>query len=391
MELSSLDQGHFRAIIIGAGQAGLAAAHELLRRGLTPGEDFLVLDANDGPGGAWRHRWDSLTLGTVHGIADLPGLPMNRPDPAIPASRLVAEYYGAYEQEFGLRVVRPAHVTRVESAGEQLSVTATGPDTASATTTTDILLSATGTWNNPHVPHIPGIETFRGHQLHTKDYTRKEDFAGLRTLVVGGGLSAVQFLLELQGVTETIWATRRPPNFTSREFDATWGLEVEQSVRERTSHGQAPASVVRTTGIPQVERYLQGVADGVLVSRGMFDRVTPAGVVFGSPLATTTGGVGPAAHDELQVPESWDPYPPGTEVDADVIFWNTGFRHSLRHLAPLKLREPGGRILMDGEVRVPKDPRVLLVGYGSTASTVGATRAGRRAGQAAIRYLKSRA
>src|SRR5699024_3459302 len=241
-------------------------------------------------------------------------------------------------QTCALPISRPAHVTRVESAGEQLSVTATGPDTASATTTTDILLSATGTWNNPHVPHIPGIETFCGHQLHTKDYTRKEDFAGLRTLVVGGGLSAVQFPLELQGVTETIWATRRPPNFTSREFDATWGLEVEQSIRERTSHGQAPASVVRTTSIPQVERYLQGVADGVLVSRGMFDRVTPAGVVFGSPLATTTGGVGPAAHDELQVPESWDPYPPGTEVDADVIFWNTGFRHSLRHLAPLKLR-----------------------------------------------------
>src|SRR5699024_1174429 len=118
--------------------------------------------------------------------------------------------------------------------------------------------------------------------------------------------------------------------------------------------------------------------------RSMFDRVTPAGVVFGSPLATTTGGVGPAAHDELQVPESWDPYPPGTEVDADVIFWNTGFRHSLRHLAPLKLREPGGGILMDGEVRVPKDPRVLLVGYGSTASPVGSTRAGRRAGQAAL-------
>ena len=300
MELSSLDRGHFRALIIGAGQAGLAAAHELWRRGLVPGEDFLVLDANDGPGGAWRHRWDSLSLGAAHGIADLPGLPMDRPDPSVPASRLVAEYYGAYEEKFGLRVVRPAHVTRVESAGEQLAVTATGrsttrsgdtdPSDVSATITTDVLLNATGTWNNPHVPHVPGIETFRGRQLHTKEYTRKEDFAGLRTLVVGGGLSAVQFLLELQGVTDTIWATRRPPNFTSREFDATWGLEVEQSVRERTSHGQAPASVVRTTGIPQVERYLQGVADGVLVSRGMFDRVTPSGVVFGSPLAMTTEG-----------------------------------------------------------------------------------------------------
>lgn len=91
MELSFLDRGHFRALIIGAGQAGLAAAHELWRRGLVPGEDFLVLDANDGPGGAWRHRWDSLTLGAAHGIADLPGLPMERPDPSVPASRLVAE------------------------------------------------------------------------------------------------------------------------------------------------------------------------------------------------------------------------------------------------------------------------------------------------------------
>src|SRR5699024_7583934 len=94
MELSSLDQGHFRAIIIGAGQAGLAAAHELLRRGLTPGEDFLVLDANDGPGGAWRHRWDSLTLGTVPGIADLPGLPMNRPDPPPPPPRRAGDASG---------------------------------------------------------------------------------------------------------------------------------------------------------------------------------------------------------------------------------------------------------------------------------------------------------
>ena len=207
------------------------------------------------------------------------------------------------------------------------------------------------------------------------------DRGHFRALIIGAGQAGLAAAHEL-------WRRGLVPGEDFLVLDATWDLEVEQSVRESTSHGQAPGSVVRTTGIPQAERYLQGVADGVLVSRGMFDRVTPSGVVFGSPLATTTGGVGPAAHDELQVPESWDPYPPGTEVGADVIFWNTGFRHSLRHLAPLKLREPGGGILMDGEVRVAKNPRVLLVGYGSTASTVGATRAGRRAGQAAVRYLE---
>lgn len=102
-----------------------------------------------------------------------------------------------------------------------LAVTATGPDATSTTITTDVLLNATGTWNNPHVPHIPGIETFRGRQLHTKDYTRKEDFAGLRTLVVGGGLSAVQFLLELQEVSETIWANPRAPRWMPTSSSGT--------------------------------------------------------------------------------------------------------------------------------------------------------------------------
>jgi hypothetical protein len=65
-------------------------------------------------------------------------------------------------------------------------------------------------------------------------------------------------------------------------------------------------------------------------------------------------------------------------MDADVILWATGFRAALDHLAPLRLREPGGGIAVDG-TRVIKDPRVHLVGYGPSASTIGANRAGRTA------------
>ena len=375
---------HYRAIIIGAGQAGLAAAHELHRRGhsLGPDGDVLVLDANDGPGGAWRHRWDSLTLGKAHGIADLPGLPMDRPDPEVPASRLVADYYGTYEGTFDMQVLRPAPVRRVDP-GSPLTVTLIDDRVFTA----DLVLNATGTWDNPFIPYIPGIENFRGRQLHTKDYVRKEDFVGQRTLVVGGGLSAVQFLLELAPVTETVWATHRPPNFTQREFDAGWGLAVEEAVRERTFAGRRPASVVRTTGIPQIPAYLDGVAAGTLVSRGMFDRVTETGVVFGPPKSEVAAGYGPSRSNELQVPESWDPLPAGTAMDVDVIFWNTGFRPALRHLAPMKLRGPEGGIRMLDEVTPAADHRILLVGYGSTASTVGATRAGRLAGRRAAHLL----
>ena len=69
-----------------------------------------------------------------------------------------------------------------------------------------------------------------------------------------------------------------------------------------------------------------------------------------------------------------------------MILWATGFRAALDHLAPLHLRAPGGGILMDGTGVVP-DPRVHLVGYGPSASTVGATRAGRAAARALRRQL----
>ncbi len=434
------DDDHvWEVVIIGAGQAGLAAAHDLTRRGLRPSRDFLVLDGEDRPGGAWRHRWDSLTFDHAHGIADLPGLALGKPDPTTPSSVVVEDYYGRYEQMFGLEVVRPARVRAVRatgvkapelvgaqrgedappavageaSIGEPSSIPrdtllavdyeiATEADGAGESPTTRALMtrmiiSATGTWTHPYIPRIPGIETFQGPQLHTVDFVRAEDFAGQRTVVVGGGLSAVQFLLQLAPVTETIWATRRPPNFTDVTFDQIWGIEVERAVDRRTSQGQRPASVVRTTGIPRWPDYLRGIAEGVLVSRGMFDRVGERAVQF-SPAATAsrgevepgrgpTGGLGPSGADELVEPDSWRPYAEPTWVDVDVVFWNTGFRHAITHLAPLRLREPGGGIRMLGRVTVAKDSRVLLVGYGSSASTTGATHAGREAARVAVKRL----
>lgn len=425
----------WQVVVIGAGQAGLATAHELLRRGLVPGEDVLVLDAGAGPGGAWRERWDSLTLGRAHAIADLPGMPLGHAPSDVPASRVVSDYYRRYEDRFGLRVRRPARVLSVTSTqlpAPQLTDTDEGgralvaptwdsgagparagdrgaaPDVprdtllevtadvegAERTFRTRMVVSATGTWTHPYVPWVPGAPDFRGRQLHTVDYRSASEFAGQRVLVVGGGLSAVQFLLELAPVADTVWATRRPPNFTESTFDDVWGASVERAVDARTAAGLPPASVVRTTGIPRIPAYLEGIRQGVLVSRGMFDRIGPRGVRF-SPAATfaDAAGLGPSAPmgSGLVEPDSWRPFEAPTWVEVDVIFWNTGFRHALSHLRPLRLRVPGTRgVVMDGRVAVAADPRVLLVGYGSSASTVGATRAGREAGRLAAHRLAAR-
>lgn len=278
----------------------------------------------------------------------------------------MADYYGRYEETFNLKVRRPARVTSVEPG---FRIHLAGGETLTA----EVIINATGTWDSPYIPYIPGSDTFQGRQLHTRDFTRASDFAGQRTLIVGGGLSAIQFLLELESITDVMWATRRPPEFTRKTVTPEWGRDVEDRVRSHIFAGQPPGSVVSNTGIPARSDYADGVVRGLLVSRGMFRTVTPTGVVFaGSTIPQRYG---------------WNPLPAGTFQQFDTIFWNTGFRPNLKHLASLKLRNTQGGIPMRDEVTPTKNPRVLLAGYGSTASTVGATRAGRLAAQRALGEL----
>lgn len=355
---STRGEQRVRVVVIGAGQAGLSSAYHLVRRGLVPHSEVVVLDANPAPGGAWLHRWPALTFGTAHALHDLPGLPLGTPDPREPASAVVNRYYGEYERTFDLPVLRPVTVRRVEPAGGDDSSLRVSTDAGEWLT--DVVISATGTWDRPYWPYYPGREIFTGHQLHAHDYRSASDFTGQRVLVVGGGTSAVQFVLQLHDAgADTVWSTRRPPSFTRRAFDPEWGRQVESDVDARTRAGLPPESVVSVTGLPLTAEYERGIDAGVLVSRGPLTRLREQSAVFED----------------------------GTEERIDVVLWATGFRAALDHLAPLRLREPSGGIRMDG-VHVAREPRLLLVGYGASASTLGATRAGRAAAVAALQKVR---
>lgn len=334
-------------VVIGAGQAGLAGAFHLRRTGFEPERDFVVLDRAPAAGGAWQFRWPSLTYGKVHGMHALPGMELTDADPARASSEVIGEYFAAYEHRFDLRVRRPVEVRAVRegSGGRLLVETSDGMWSARA------LINATGTWGRPFWPRYPGQETFRGRQLHTAQYPGPEPFAGLRVIVVGGGASGTQHLLEIAPYAAgTTWVTRRPPVFREGPFDEEAGRAAVALVEERVRQGLPPRSVVSVTGLPLNDAIRQGLADGVLDRLPMFDRITPEGV-------------------------EWND---GRRIDADVILWATGFRPAVDHLAPLRLREPGGGIRVEG-TRAVADPRVHLVGYGPSASTVGANRAGRAA------------
>jgi cation diffusion facilitator CzcD-associated flavoprotein CzcO len=348
-------------VVIGAGQAGLSSAYHLKRRGLTPGRGFVVLDQAHHAGGAWQFRWPSLKLSTVNRIHDLPGMrfsdAIDTSATEVEASVAVPQYFAAYEQAFELPVYRPITVTVVCDRGERLRVETDRGDVSARG-----LINATGTWETPYIPEYPGAERFTGRQLHTKDYRTADELAGKHVIVVGGGISAIQLLDEISRVTSTTWVTRRPPEFRTGPFTEELGRAAVALVEDRVRRGLPPNSVVSVTGLPITPAIEAMQARGVLNRMPMFSEILQDGV-------------------------RW---PDGTVVRADVILWCTGFRSSLDHLAPLMLREPGGGIIMTGRLatQVAKDPRIHLVGYGPSASTIGANRAGAAAAGELMALLK---
>jgi cation diffusion facilitator CzcD-associated flavoprotein CzcO len=359
---------HARVVVIGAGQAGLSVGYHLRRLGLVPGSDLVILDRAPSTGGAWQFRWEALRLGAAHRVHDLPGmhamgLEFDDADRSRPARDVVSEYYRRFEQHYDLRVRRPVTVTSVSRIDRDGGVAGDAPADGGLCVTTrsadgtvtriraDVVVNASGTWGTPFVPWYPGRDVFRGRQVDTTEYRSATEFARQDVVVVGGGTSAIGFLLELDGVARsTRWFTRRPMIWAG-----TASLDVESAVaavdeQDRAARaGEVLPSIVSGTGVPVSRRIRAGIERGVLRDEPMFTRMDESGVVTAD----------------------------GSHVHADAVIWATGFRADLRHLAPLHLRTTaGGVVVEDG--RSAEEPRLFLAGYGPQASTIGANRAGRR-------------
>jgi cation diffusion facilitator CzcD-associated flavoprotein CzcO len=362
------DVGTTSVVVIGAGQAGLAVSYYLQRLGLVPGQDFVVLDRGPDTGGAWQLRWEALRVGSAHRINDLPGmdalgLSFENVDRTLPAKNVVADFYRRYEEFYELQVRRPASVTSVFNRGMDLVV---GYHDSSVQgdkeLVTQLVVNATGTWGSPFIPWYPGLNDFAGQHVHTTDYVSAQEFAGKSVVVVGGGTSAIGFLLELENVASGLaWVSRRPIEFLNEgQLNLEDGAAAVAMQDEAARAGRALPSIVSGTGVPRTRRIQSAIDRGLLSARSMFSSIEADGV-------------------------RWED---GTFQLADSILWATGFRPELRHLAPLKLREKAGGVSV-GQGSSWKDPRIFFAGYGPQASTIGANRAGRQIARQVVAQLSN--
>ncbi|QEU83475.1 ArsO family NAD(P)H-dependent flavin-containing monooxygenase [Streptomyces viridosporus] len=327
---------HTDVVVVGGGQAGLAAGYHLRRQHL----DFVILDAEAAPGGAWQHMWDSLHLFSPAAHSSLPGRLMpTQPGETYPDAGHVVDYLADYEKRYGLPVQHGTRVGAVRRDGEKLLVEAD-----SGTWRARAVISATGTWSRPFLPAVPGRGVFAGRQLHTVNYRSPADFAGQRVVVVGGGNSGAQIAadLALVGDVTVTWATRRPPRFLPDDIDGRVLFDVATARRRALDEGRGDTGGVASLGDIVAVPPVRAARDaGLLDLKPMFPRLTATGIRWAD----------------------------GSRSDADAVIWCTGFRPALAHLAPLNLR---GHVATAG-TRAVGEPRLHLLGYGDWTGPASAT------------------
>jgi putative flavoprotein involved in K+ transport len=186
---------HYDTIVIGGGQAGLAAGHFLSRAGAR----FLLLDGSSEIGDSWRRRWDSLRLFTPNRYNWLPGLPFPGNPAALPSKDDVAAYLQTYAARFDLPIQLRTSVFALERHASAFVVRTTKDELAASS-----VIIATGAYGRAYVPEFAAELTSSLAQLHSSEYRNADQLPDGNVLVVGAGNSGAQIALELSA-SRRVW------------------------------------------------------------------------------------------------------------------------------------------------------------------------------------------
>jgi putative flavoprotein involved in K+ transport len=287
----------FDTVIIGGGQAGLSMGYQLSEMG----RRFVILDASERIGDAWRQRWDSLRLFTPARLDGLEGMPFPEKGDAFITKDQMADYLEAYAATFDLPVRTSTRIDGLSRRGDRFVITA-GERSFEA----DNVIVAMASSQVPHVPGFaedldPGIV-----QIHSKDYRNPSQLREGAVLVVGAGNSGADIALEVA------------------QNHATW-MAGEES-------GHIPFHIESFVARHVLLRLVRFVGHRVLTVRTPIGRkVRPKMLVAAAPLIRVKPKdlIAAGIHRVPRIEEVRDGLPvteDGQVLDVANVVWCTGFR-----------------------------------------------------------------
>ena len=187
-------------VVIGGGQAGLAAGYYLAKQG----RDFVILDANERTGDSWRNRWDSLLLFTPARFNALPGMRQPFSGGTFITKDQMADYLERYAEKFRLPVRHGAKVDRLSKQGDRY-VVAVGSTKLLANN----VIVAMSNYQVPNPPAFASELDERIVQLNAKDYRNPGQLREGNVLLVGCGNSGADIAMDVVSANPT-WLAGEP-------------------------------------------------------------------------------------------------------------------------------------------------------------------------------------
>ena len=184
------DGDQVEVVVVGGGQAGLAIGFFLARQG----RRFLILEAADSVGAAWKDRWDSLALFTPRRYDALSGLSFPGDPDGYPTRDEVVSYLRAYAETYKLPLVLNSAVRSLTQIDDGFQL-----ECSDRTVRADQVVVATGPFQLPLTPALAGQLGPEVFQMHSTGYRQPRDIPAGTVLVVGGGNTGFQIAAELTG------------------------------------------------------------------------------------------------------------------------------------------------------------------------------------------------
>jgi putative flavoprotein involved in K+ transport len=296
-------------LVIGAGPGGLASAYYLERAGIS----YRVIDKAQVIGSTWANQYPSLRLNTSRFYSHLPELRFPLRYGLFPTGRQYYHHLVKFAERHQFNIHLGVEVYRVapEDGGWRV-------ESSEGSAIYPAVISATGRFNNPIDPNIPGLDTFKGTVIHSNQFHSPAPFAGRRVLVVGCGRSGTDIAMAIGEISPPALLAIRGGINVLPHYPLRLPRQLWMAIAERL-----PASLTR-----RLENGIAGVHYGSLDS--------PAGhmhetVAYRGPElihAVRSGWVKPVAE-----PVSFDgrcvELTDGTRVDVDAVVLATGYYPAL--------------------------------------------------------------
>jgi dimethylaniline monooxygenase (N-oxide forming) len=349
-----------RVCLIGAGSSGIAAAKALHERGL----DFDCFEKSDRVGGNWvfdnkngmSAAYRDLFINTSRPRMEYSDLPMPETYPDFPHHTQIAAYFEEYVDHFGFRE-RITFETGVEHASRDAdgvwSVTLDGGETR----TYDTLLVANGHHWNPRWPEpaFPGSESFEGEQMHAHSYIDNTIFDGKKVVVLGMGNSAMDIAVESSYVAEHTYLAARQGVWIVPKY--IFGKPVDQLRNDP----RVPFKL-RQRITQQLIKSYQGAPEryGLPKPNHRFGEAHPT--VSGRILDRIQHGTVIPQPNIASLDRSSVRFADGTEVEADVVVYCTGYKITFPFFEEDLISAPENHIELFRRVFHPQIPNVAFIG-----------------------------